>query len=134
MPLRAWVQNLERRLEFIKTWVAKGVPNVFWISGFFFPQAFLTGTLTILVESNLLGTLQNYARKYTESIDTLSWGFEVIKEPEEKITSRPPDGCYIKGLFLEGARFDTENGQLAESHLKKLYEPLPIVCNNVGYF
>ncbi len=123
---------------------------MFWISGFFFPQAFLTGTL------------QNYARKKVISIDTISFGFkvcawvcdtstsefvvpdkkiigcfvwkqfsfqsfgcQVLKEPREELTNPPGDGCYISGLFLEGARWDPTSFVLCESRAKELYTDMP---------
>lgn len=66
-PLSSWVDDLAKRVEFIYDWYEHGVPSVFWIGGFFFPQAFLTGTL------------QNYARQTHAAIDTISFGFEIQK-------------------------------------------------------
>lgn len=47
----SWILNLVERLEFMDKWIQNGSPPSYWISGFFFTQSFLTGTL------------QNYARK-----------------------------------------------------------------------
>jgi dynein heavy chain len=115
-PLAAWVADLVERLEFIAGWVGAGPPPVFWISGFFCPQAFLSGIM------------QNYARSHTLPIDTLSWDFVYLNHrPAEAITAKPTDGCFIRGLFLEGARYDETKGLLAESLPKQLYTPLPVM-------
>jgi dynein heavy chain len=114
-PLSAWIADLEHRLDFIQGWIKNGLPKVFWISGFFFPQAFLTGAL------------QTFARKYQISIDTLSFDFQVIAENEQDIKSGPMDGVYIRGLFLEGARFNTKTMLLDESLPKELYATMPII-------
>jgi len=108
-PLASWVEDLLKRMEFIQHWIDTGVPNVFWISGFFFPQAFLTGTL------------QNFARKEIISIDTINFDFKVMKEHYEDIKQRPEIGCYIRGLYLEGARWDSSTMLLGESRPKELY-------------
>lgn len=38
-PLSTWIVDLIERVKFIENWIVSGVPPVFWISGFFFPQA-----------------------------------------------------------------------------------------------
>jgi len=44
-PLASWIIDLTERINFLQKWVDGGSPATFWISGFFFPQAFFTGTL-----------------------------------------------------------------------------------------
>lgn len=72
--------------------------------------------------------MQNYARAHALPIDTLSWDFRYLnRQPAEGIAARPADGCYIRGLFLEGARYDEDAGLLADSLPKQLYTPLPVM-------
>jgi dynein heavy chain len=89
-PLSLWIQELLDRLSFIQNWIDHGIPKVYWISGFFFPQAFLTGTL------------QNYARRRQISISTVSYVFKVLTGSHDDIKEAPPNGCYVYGLFVEG--------------------------------
>ena len=116
-PLSSWVSDLLDRTAFIQRWVDHGPPTVFWISGFVFPQAFLTGTL------------QNFARKYTFAIDAVSFEFRVmdhIHDPAE-VEAGPDDGCYVHGLFLEGARWNQDTHILDESRPKELFTEMPIL-------
>ncbi len=116
-PLGAWVSELTQRCEFIVDWVDNGTPAKFWVSGFFFPQAFLTGNL------------QNYARKYQLPIDTISNNFlmrDDLAVDGSDVKEGPKDGCYIWGLWLEGAGWSNETHTLADSEPRRLYVELPV--------
>merc|ERR1719204_2893240 len=112
-PLASWVQDLVERMDFIVKWIKDGIPKIFWISGFFFPQAFLTGTK------------QNFARKYVKPIDTISFDFRVLHDNVESIVDGPEDGCYIYGLYLEGCGWNKEQWVLDDSKPKELFVFMP---------
>ncbi|KAG3085473.1 Dynein heavy chain 1, axonemal [Phytophthora cactorum] len=114
-PLGAWVKDLLERLTFISNWIAHGIPAVFWISGFFFPQGFMTGTI------------QNHARRYKLPIDSLSFQFIMKTESVEQLTARPVDGCYTYGLFLEGARWNSEMKALDDPLPRELFAKMPVI-------
>lgn len=88
-PLQPWFKDLLQRLTFVTGWI-HSPPKVFWISGFFFPQGFLTAVL------------QNFARKYSIPIDVVTFGYRNLDETVNQVTAKPADGVFIYGLFLEG--------------------------------
>ena len=112
-PLGGYISNFLERLNFFGGWLNDKVPVVFWISGFFFPPAFLTGAK------------QNYARKANVAIDLIDFEFEFM--PKDTYTRKPADGVYTIGLFFEGARWDKSKMLLAESRPKELFSAAPII-------
>jgi len=111
-PLGSYVLDLQARLTFFRDWLVKKPPIVFWISGFFFTQAFLTGVA------------QNFARKFLIPIDDVVFDFE--QQAEDSFDTPPANGVYTTGLFLEGSRWDYKTMELAESLPKVLFSLAPI--------
>ena len=114
-PLNLWYADLLKRLGFIQSWIDDGIPDVIWISVFFFPQGFMTANV------------QNFARRTSVPVDTVEFGHILMTEAVEELVAKPRDGCYISGLFLEGARWDKRKKTLTDPRPKELFSPMPVI-------
>jgi dynein heavy chain len=65
-PLSSWFKDMLERVSFLRAWLVGKPPVCYWMSGFYFPQGFLTGVL------------QTHSRQYKIPIDTLSFKFKVM--------------------------------------------------------
>jgi dynein heavy chain len=115
-PLGMWMSDLVARIAQMQGWATTAMPRVFWMSGFTYPTGFLTALL------------QTSARKNGIPIDTLGWDFGVTTNFDDSGVAQPPkEGAYIKGLFLEGARWDVGPGNLTEPLPMELSSPMPFI-------
>ncbi|KAA0158934.1 hypothetical protein FNF31_05104 [Cafeteria roenbergensis] len=114
-PLGGFVADLTQRTDFLDEWIAKGTPKIFWLSGFYFTQSFLTGVM------------QNFARKETVPIDSVAFDAELLSRSRDSVRSAPEDGAFVWGLFLDGARWDMSRMRLAEQEPKQLFAPAPVM-------
>ncbi|KAL4237693.1 Dynein heavy chain 14 [Mactra antiquata] len=160
-PLGSWISNLYQRIDFFGQWaelmlnsveklikpvlgsknvtanleeveVPRCQPYSYWLSGFFFPQGFLTGIL------------QSHARKLGISVDSLQFEFNVKRSANDSVSSlsdlnekfnirdaafkgsKPPDdGVMIFGLYIDGARWDLDECCIQDSLPGQRFSKLP---------
>lgn len=52
---------------------------------------------------------------------------QVMVKPLSEIREMPNTGCYIHGLFLEGAGWNYNTGRLSDSNLMEFYTQMPVI-------
>ncbi|CAL8251349.1 unnamed protein product [Boreogadus saida] len=111
-----WMLHFNRRYSQYSTWVEEGEPNVMWLSGLHIPESYLTALVQATCRKN--GWPLDRSTLYTQVTQYRS---------EEEVNERPGQGCFVSGLYLEGADWDVEEGCLVRSKAKVLVVQLPVL-------
>nr|DBA23158.1 TPA: hypothetical protein GDO54_014099 [Pyxicephalus adspersus] len=111
-----WMIHFRRRYNQYTSWVTEGEPNVMWLSGLHIPESYLTALV------------QATCRKNGWPLDRSTLYTQVTKfRTAEEVTERPGQGCFISGLYLEGADWDVEKSCLVKSKPKVLVVEVPVL-------
>lgn len=114
--LSAWFADLLLRNKDLEAWTGDfNLPNTVWLGGLFNPQSFLTAVM------------QCMSRKNEWPLDKMFIQCDVTKKNKDDFNTPPREGAYIHGLYIEGARWDTQGGCVAESRLKEMTPTMPVV-------
>uniref|UniRef100_A0A3Q3JR07 Dynein heavy chain region D6 P-loop domain-containing protein n=1 Tax=Monopterus albus TaxID=43700 RepID=A0A3Q3JR07_MONAL len=111
-----WMSHFKRRYEQYSYWVDEGEPKVMWLSGLHIPESYLTALVQAACRKN--GWPLDLSTLYTQVTQYRS---------EDEVRDRPGQGCFVSGLYLEGADWDMEKGCLVKSKPKVLVVELPIL-------
>jgi dynein heavy chain len=115
MNLASWIVHFKKRQQQYAEWV-KAEPYVMWLSGLHVPESYLKALM------------QTACRKNGWPLDKTTLFTKVTKFTDPKsITERPPTGCYVHGLFMEGANWDNEKNCLKKQDPKQLIVEMPIM-------
>mmetsp|Transcript_31209 Transcript_31209/g.79123 ORF Transcript_31209/g.79123 Transcript_31209/m.79123 type:complete len:3875 (-) Transcript_31209:127-11751(-) len=114
--LPVWFADLLERIDQFTKWQESlKMPPSVWISGTANPMAFVTAVM------------QTTARAYQWPLDDVETFTDITKMDWEDPTAQPEEGAYIHGLYIEGARWDRDLGELQDSILRDLAPQMPVV-------
>uniref|UniRef100_A0A7N8XCZ9 Dynein, axonemal, heavy polypeptide 9 like n=1 Tax=Mastacembelus armatus TaxID=205130 RepID=A0A7N8XCZ9_9TELE len=114
--LAIWYNDVLQRCKELDSWTQDlSLPTVVWLSGLFNPQSFLTAVM------------QSLARKNEWPLDKVNLTVDVTKKSKEEFNQPAREGAYIYGLYMEGARWDTQAGVITEARLKELTPAMPVI-------
>uniref|UniRef100_A0A2C9JWZ0 AAA+ ATPase domain-containing protein n=1 Tax=Biomphalaria glabrata TaxID=6526 RepID=A0A2C9JWZ0_BIOGL len=111
-----WMIHFENRYKQYNTWVNEAEPPVMWLSGLHIPESYLTALV------------QATCRKNGWPLDKSTLYTSVTKYPSaDDVTERTTSGCFVHGLYLEGAGWDLQESYLLPQRPKQLIQELPVL-------
>eukprot|EP00803_Ostreobium_quekettii_P011338 evm.model.scf_1312.1 EVM.evm.TU.scf_1312.1 scf_1312:839-40608(+) len=114
--LGSWMLWFHKRYAQYKDWAELGEPPVIWLSGLHTPETYVAALV------------QSACREKGWPLDksTLYTEVTTITDPGS-VTERPQFGCYVTGLYLEGAGWDLERSKMKRQSPKVLVTELPVL-------
>jgi dynein heavy chain len=114
--LSTWMIWFLRRYAQYIDWAENGEPKVMWLSGLHIPETYIAALV------------QTACRDRGWPLDKSTTYTQVTKYTQaSEIEEKPRDGCYITGLYLEGASWDEKISMLRVQDPKILVVELPIL-------
>lgn len=115
--LGGWMMHFEKRYQQYFNWIKHGEPIVIWLSGLHVPEAYIAALVQTTCRKNLWpldrSTLYTQVTQFTDS---------------KEITERPQSGCYVQGLYLEGAGWNIKKSSIETLDSGgRLVQELPIL-------
>jgi dynein heavy chain len=111
-----WMIHFENRFKQYNSWVTEAEPPVMWLSGLHIPESYLTALVQATCRKNGWpldkSTLYTTVTQYQQADD---------------VTERTTSGCFVHGLYLEGAGWDNQDSQLVAQKPKQLIQELPVL-------
>jgi dynein heavy chain len=118
--LGSWFTGLLDRQIMLNTWLenSRAIMRSYWITGFTNAQGFLTGMRQEVTRQH---------KKDQWALDDVISHTEVLAFDHERVKDVPDEGQNIHGLFMEGGRWNRQEGRLDESEPKKLFVGMPAI-------
>jgi len=114
--LGSWITFHTKRQTQYAGWVADGEPKVMWLSGLSIPETYTAALV------------QTTCRRYGWPLDKTTLYTKVTKYTSpSQVSERMTDGCYVSGLYLEGAAWNVEEQFLIRQPPKVLVQEMPIL-------
>lgn len=113
--LSSWIDHFTKRYDQYGKWIQNGEPAAIWLSGLHIPESFLTALV------------QTTCRKREWPLDKSTLYTVVTKLTSVEGLQNLESGCYVHGLYLEGAAWDLNKGCLRQQDPKVLVTELPVM-------
>lgn len=113
----SWFKALTARMHYFLLWAQDAAPTSVWLGAFTMPKSFLTSQQL------------EFGRRQCVSPDNVATRCYVVETVDGQPVLEPVfnDGCYLEGLVLSGASFDTVSHSITSCPLLRPEHPLPVV-------